>query len=62
MECKIEEDSQGKTLDRREFNIPECPAHAHLYTAEFHLNYAWMCNTTFYSNIDQGQLRFHGKV
>ena len=29
---------------RRRLNIPECPAHAHFYTAEFQLNYAWVCN------------------
>ena len=39
---------RAKTLDQRWFNIPECPAHAHFYTAEFRFNYAWVCNKRFY--------------
>ena len=30
---------RAKTLDQRQFNIKECPTHAHFYVAEFRLNY-----------------------
>ena len=39
-ESKMSGTVRVKTLERKWFNKWECPAYAHLYTAEFWLNYA----------------------
>ena len=42
---------RAKALVRRWFNILECPARTHFYTAQFRLNYSWVCNNVNFESV-----------